>query len=231
MLKPIKNKKIYEYVIEQIQDMIMNGAINKGDRLPSERELAEQLKVSRTSVREALRVLEVIGLIESRQGEGNFVTGNIENKFFEPLSVFFRLNKGKPSDILELRKIIEIETASLAAQRITKKDIEKLENLLNRMRETDDEEENSRIDKEFHYTIAKATDNYLIIGLFNIIPSLMEAFIKDARLKILKRAQNREILVEQHGKIFNALKDKKPKDAAKAMLEHLEFANKMMNKK
>ena len=78
MLSPIKNTKIYEKVIEQIKDMVKKGEIKSGDKLPPERDLAEQLQVSRTSVREALRSMEMLGLVESRQGGGNFIKNNLE---------------------------------------------------------------------------------------------------------------------------------------------------------
>lgn len=73
MFSPIKNTRVYEKAIEQIKDMIVEGTFKKGDKLPSEREMAESLQISRTSIREALRELEIMGLIESRQGDGNFV--------------------------------------------------------------------------------------------------------------------------------------------------------------
>jgi GntR family transcriptional repressor for pyruvate dehydrogenase complex len=79
MLKPIKNTKIYEQVIDRIKGMIADGTLDIGDQLPTERFLAEQLHVSRTSIREALRAMEIIGLIECRQGEGNFVRESSEN--------------------------------------------------------------------------------------------------------------------------------------------------------
>ena len=94
MFISVKNKKVYEEVIEQIKDMIYNGILKKGDKLPSERDMVEELQVSRTSVREALRSLEVIGLIESRQGEGNFVKDSLEKGHIEPPSV---MHMGKDS--------------------------------------------------------------------------------------------------------------------------------------
>ena len=77
MFNSISNKKVYEQVIEQIQKNIMDGTFKKGDKLPSERELSEKMAVSRTSIREALRVLETMGVVESKQGEGNFIFSNI----------------------------------------------------------------------------------------------------------------------------------------------------------
>lgn len=225
MFKPIKSKKIYEYVVEQIQQMIVNGDLKSGDKLPSERELAERLKVSRTSIREALRALEVLGLIESRQGEGNFIKKSLDNGFFQPLSVMFMLNKDNPSDILELRIAIEVEAASLAARRINDEDIQELEELMDKLIESDDERYSAKYDTEIHYKIASVTKNYLIINLLNGISSLIETFIKNARESILRENEEKDILIRQHRKICDALIERDPDKAASAMREHLIFVN------
>ena len=89
MLSPVKSTKIYEMVMEQIKDIVKKGELKSGDKLPSERDLCEKLEVSRASIREALRALQMLGLIESKHGEGNFINENIENSLLEPLSIFF----------------------------------------------------------------------------------------------------------------------------------------------
>ncbi len=126
MFIPIKNAKVYEQVIEQIKTMIISGNLQKGDKLPSERELVDQLKVSRTSIREALRALEIVGLIKCKQGEGNFIRDNFDNSLFEPLSLVFMLERSNKEDIIEVRRIIEVEAAALAAKRITKDQLKKV---------------------------------------------------------------------------------------------------------
>ena len=126
MFSNISNKKVYEQVIEQIQDNIMDGTFKKGDKLPSERDLSETMGVSRTSIREALRVLETMGVVESRQGEGNFICSNIEKSLLQPLSMMFKLNEGSWSDIFELRNVLEIECARLSALRATELDCREL---------------------------------------------------------------------------------------------------------
>jgi GntR family transcriptional repressor for pyruvate dehydrogenase complex len=87
MFNPIKVTKIYEQIIQQIKDMIADGTLKSGDKLPTERELVEKFNVSRASIREALRSLENIGIVESKQGEGNFIGRNIENILYEPLEL------------------------------------------------------------------------------------------------------------------------------------------------
>ena len=89
MLNPVKNIKVYEVIMEEIKDIVKKGELKSGEKLPSERELADKLEVSRTSVREALKALTMLGLIESKHGEGNFIKSNFENSLLEPLSIVF----------------------------------------------------------------------------------------------------------------------------------------------
>lgn len=230
MFSPIKNTKVYEQVVDQIKNMIADGTLKRGDKLPSERELVEQLKVSRTSIREALRSLEIIGLVECKQGEGNFIKKSFEDSLFEPLSVMFMLEESNESEILEIRRIIEVETAALAAKRITDEELAYLNSLINSFRETDDENCAAKIDKDFHYGIAKASRNYLIMNILNAISSLMDSFIKDARSKIISAEKNKSLLINQHDNIYKGLLSREPSKAANAMREHLDFTIKYMIK-
>ncbi|PRR80069.1 HTH-type transcriptional regulator LutR [Clostridium liquoris] len=230
MFNPVKNTKVYEQVIYQIKDMINKGVLKKGDKLPSERDMVESLQVSRTSIREALRSLEIIGLIESKQGEGNFIRSSFENSLIEPLSIMFMLQDSNPGEILELRKIIEKETAGLAAERITEEELKELELLMGKFKELVEGEQMVSVDREFHYKIAQASKNFLILSIFNAISSLMESFIKDARKNILIKEENKEILYKQHENIYKALLNKNPQQAMKAMIEHLDFTNEYMTR-
>lgn len=229
MLSPIKNTKVYEQVMEQIKAMIVDGTLKKGDKLPTERELVEMLQVSRTSVREAMRAMEIIGLIECKQGGGNFVRDNFENNLFEPLSIMFMLEKGDTKEIIELRKIIEVETVVLAADRITEEELESIGNIIEDLKNSTNEESAVKIDKRFHYEIAKASKNSLIISILNAISSLIDAYIKNARTKILAEGDNKVLLSSQHEKVYIALKKHDSAEAAEAMRQHLDFANKYMS--
>ena len=91
MSEEFKETKVYTKVINDIKEKILSGELKNGDRLPSEREMAERLDVSRTSIREAIRTLEIMGLIESKRGSGNYITNSFGNSLFEPLSIMFML--------------------------------------------------------------------------------------------------------------------------------------------
>ncbi|KOR24686.1 GntR family transcriptional regulator [Clostridium sp. L74] len=230
MFMPIKNAKVYEQVIEQIKTMIISGNLQKGDKLPSERELVDQLKVSRTSIREALRALEIVGLIKCKQGEGNFIRDNFDNSLFEPLSLVFMLEKSNKEDIIEVRRIIEVEAAALAAKRITKEQLKKLEYIIDEIKNSEDEKILVKLDKNFHYEIAQASNNFILLNIINSCSTLIDSLIQNARykIKIMKNFDNKKELLDQHEKIYLALKEKDSKLASKLMNEHLEFSEKFL---
>jgi GntR family transcriptional repressor for pyruvate dehydrogenase complex len=224
MFNPIKNTKVYEQVIDQIKDMIAEGTLKKGDKLPSERSLVEQLQVSRASLREALRALEVIGLIECKQGEGNYIKTNFEDNLLEPLSIMYRLEGSHPKEIWELRKIIEVEAIGLAAKRINDVQLRELKELLDSFNDDKDEVYNAEIDKQFHYKIAECSGNILIYNILRTVSVLVEDYIKDIRTIILTEQENKEVLIQQHKNMFLAIKKHSSSEGRKEMREHLDFA-------
>jgi len=230
MFSPIKNTKVYEQVIDQIKDMIEKGLLKKGDKLPSERGLVEQLKVSRASIREALRALEVIGLIECKQGEGSYIKASFQDNLFEPLSIMFMLEGRNEEEIWELRKILEVEASGLAAKRITSDQLNELSEITKRFMNSDNEDINAEIDKEFHYKIAECSANVLIFNILRTVSTLVDHFIKDARKLILMHQGNKEILMSQHKEIYLAIEKRSSADARQAMRVHLDFANKYKSK-
>lgn len=229
MFSSISNKKVYEQVIEQIQNNIMNGTFKKGDKLPSERDLSEKMGVSRTSIREALRVLETMGVVESRQGEGNFICSNIEKSLLQPLSMMFKLNEGSWNDIFELRNILEIECARLSALRATDLDCRELVSIINDMEKETLGENRLNIlvdlDKKFHNNLSNISKNYLIESLFITTSNLFEKFIEDARYKIISYdCSNRSTdLLIQHKNICEAIIKKDENAAAESMRKHMKY--------
>jgi GntR family transcriptional repressor for pyruvate dehydrogenase complex len=223
MFTPIKSTRVYEQVVVQIKRMIIDGTLKKGDKLPAERDLAEELQVSRTSVREALRALDVIGLVEIRQGAGNYIKESFGNSLFEPMSMMFMLEKGTPHEILEFRKVLEVEAAVLAAARINDEEVEALGMLLEKMKSCDNEDSNIVLDKEFHFTIAKASKNLLIINILQVISQLIDEFIKDSRKKILRYEDNGVRLTIQHEMLYRSLKNRDINGAYSAINGHFKL--------
>ena len=230
MFSNITNKKIYQQVINQIQDMILSGKLKKGDKLMSERELSEKMGVSRTSIREALRVLETMGIIEGRQGEGNFICNNIESSLIQPISMMFILNNGSYEEILELRNMIELEAVKLAAIRGTEEEFEELKMISQNLTNNDENCDKEDIDKKIHYKIACMSKNFLIKSLYKISLNLLEDFIVNSRQKIVNYYNEEEILNNQHKKICDAIIAREPENAYKYMKEHLDLIKITMDK-
>jgi GntR family transcriptional repressor for pyruvate dehydrogenase complex len=224
MFSPIKTTKVYEQVILQIKDMIDKGILKKGDKLPSERALVEQLQISRTSIREALRALEVIGLIDCRQGEGNYIKASFQDNLFEPLSIMFMLEESNQDEIWELRKIMEVEASGLAAKRITEEQLQELKEIYQRFMNSVNEDVTAEIDKEFHYKIAECSGNILIFNILKTVSTLVDHFIVDARKLILVQEKNKKILFDQHKNVYLAIEKHSSAAARQAMREHLDFA-------
>jgi len=212
--------------MQQIQRMILNGQLEKGDKLPSERELAERMEISRTSVREGLRVLETMGVIESKHGEGNYICSNTASSIMDSFSMMFVLNNGKPIDILELRKYTELITVELAAQRGTQEDFNELEEILTKLAQSKLESEQILIDKQLHYKIASMSGNYLIQNMYITSANLFEKFIEDTRKNILAVEDNKYILLTQHENIVKEIMQQNPVKAVEAMKKHLNFIEK-----
>lgn len=230
MFTPVKNQKVYEVVIEQIKEMIKTGKLKKGDKLPPERELVEELKVSRTSIREALRSLEILGLVESKHGDGNFIKKNFDDSLLEPLSLMFMLQESSPKDVLELRMVLETETAMLAAKRIGADELKDIKAIIDKFKATADEKLNTELDVEFHHAIAQASKNLLLVNILSATSVLIDTFISDARYRIIEKEENKEKLIKQHEGIYKALLNKDALKAAEEMRKHLEFINKSIFK-
>ena len=228
MFKQIESNKVYMQIINQIKDSIRRGELKKGDRLPSERQMSEQLSVSRATVREAIRALEIMGLVQCIQGEGNFITNNVENSLIEPISMMFILNQGRINEINELRRALELEAIELASKKIDNESIIRLEKLCKKIETDSNEIVRAEADKQFHYEIARASENILIINILNAASFLIESFIKDVRIRIITNTENIDIINSQHRSILNALQNKNTMKAVYYMQQHMDLINKFI---
>ena len=231
MFQEIKNAKNYELIIAQIRDMILNGNLKKGDKLPSERDLAVQMNVSRSSVREALIALQTTGIVEAKHGGGNFIRNNFEESLLEPLSLAFFLEKGSFDDLYQVRAILETEMAGVAAQNITEEEKIQLQDIITKIYVTEATETflNSKLDRELHYTIAKASKNLIFVSIFNIITQIMLFSINYNREKILNSPDNEEKLVAIHRNICSKIIKNDVDGAKVAMKEHFDYVSKFIN--
>lgn len=222
--KPIKNSKVYEQVIDQIKQLIYEGKIKRGDRLPSERKLKEQLNVSRASIREAFSALEMIGLIESRHGEGTFIKTSPDKNILEPLSIILMLEESSVEDLIELRRVLEVDSVRLAAERRTEKELREIEGYIEKLANSSGFEEKSvEADEKFHYTIARSSKNKALYYTMISISELIDYQIYNIRTKLVSQEKPMQIFLAQHKLIYEAIKSKDSKQAIKAMKDHLDY--------
>lgn len=229
MFKPVKTKKIYEEVIEQVKQLIVDGKLQPGDKLLSERELSERLSVSRASIREAFSALEIMGIITIRPGEGSFVRQVSFEGMLEPLSFLLHVDIDDVMKLLEVRKILEVEIAALAAERATEEDIEDIRQALNRMvEEVNAGEIGDSADAEFHFAILKAAHNPILIKLMSAVSDLMSSTFHFSRQRLFMTENMPKILYDSHCAIFQAIVQKKGKLASNLMAKHLRMIEKAM---
>ncbi|GLH72250.1 GntR family transcriptional regulator [Geothrix limicola] len=225
---PIKTKRLYEEIVEQIKKLITDGRLKPGDKLLAERELAEQFQVSRASVREAIRTLEMLGVIDIRPGEGTFVRGTETDDIIRPLAMFLAVERSSLLDMFEMRRIFETATASLAAERATEEELDHIEAMLEKMRErlnVLDPEKGEEFDAAFHYAVAEATHNSLLTKLFKTVSEEFAKANSVARRQLYHdNIQNAQRIIDQHSEILEAIRSRSPKKASEAMLAHLIFA-------
>ena len=175
-IKPIKKSNISSQVFEQIKAEIANGEWAPGSRIPSENEFVKMLNVSRVTVRNALQRLIALELLEVRQGDGTFVREFSADMYMNSLMPMLFLKKVKLLEVLEFRKVIEIETGALTVERATQEDITRLEVIYDKMKKhIDNAERFAAEDLNFHMVLAETTKNSLVIKVNYIIKDILSA--------------------------------------------------------
>jgi GntR family transcriptional repressor for pyruvate dehydrogenase complex len=204
--------------VEQIRALIREGRWAPGDQIPPERELAERFRVSRTSVREALRALEMQGVIDSRQGGGTFVRIADTEALVPPLAAAILRGRRELAEVLEVRELIEPGIARRAAARAKDEHVSELENLLQQQRECI-EQGRSFVDEDtaFHYTLARAANNHILLRLHNVILDLL----RESRQSYLHVPDRPQMSLRGHEAILGAIKNQDAESAYQASLAHI----------
>lgn len=223
-LQPVARRSLSDGIVEQITALIASNVFKPGDRIPSEKELCRQFCVGRTSVREALRSLSVMGILESHPGEGTFVCLNPGRYLERVFQWGLLLDRKVVEDLVETRLMLESQTADLAAQKATKKDLRDIEVALEGMEESlADPEKYLESDLRFHLGIARATQNSILHNLLTTIRGYLQAFIRETLASSPASDSTRRAAVSlaEHKKILRALKKGDPEEARRAMTEHI----------
>lgn len=229
MFRPVKTKKVYEEIVEQVKRLIVDGKLQPGDKLLSERELSEELNVSRASVREAFSAMEMMGVITIRPGEGSFVRQVSFEGMLEPLSFILQVEIDDIMQLLEVRKILEVEMAALAAMRATPEDLEAIQRALNSMlSEIRQGEIGDAADVSFHFAVAQAANNSILIKVMSTLTDVMASAFLSSRQKMFFVENMPSALYASHLGVYEAIVAKDPKLARIRMREHLTMVEEVM---
>ncbi len=222
MFNKVQTKKVYMKIVEQVRDLIKEGRLKPGDKLPPEQILAEKFGTSRPSVREALSALEILGITESRGGKGNFIKDNFNFPLYE--QKFRELEEEEsPFELLEARKVVETEIVGLAAKKATEEEIAAIQESLDKMKSAmTNIPEIMEFDREFHINIARAAHNNLLFSMMIYLADLSKEKLwinlKEKSWGIPGRPQK---YFKEHMEILKAIKNKDSKGARNKMYDHL----------
>lgn len=222
MFNKVKTKKVYMKIVEQVRDLIKEGRLKPGDKLPPEQVLAEEFGTSRPSVREALSALEILGITESRGGKGNFIKDNFNFPLYE--QKFRELEEEEsPFELLEARKVLETEIVGLAAKNATEEEIATIQGSLNKMKDAmTNIPEIMEFDREFHINIARAAHNSLLFSMMIYLTDLSkEKLWINLKEKSWSIPGHTQKYFEEHNEILKTIKNKDSKGARNRMYDHL----------
>jgi len=220
----ITSQRIYQQIVDQITRMVQEGTLRPGDRLPPERQLAEEFGVSRSAVREALSALRMMGLVEARVGEGTFVTQPPDERFISPLALVLTIEQSKAvgRELLELRAAVEAEGAALAAMRREADDLAAMDDALRAM-EADLKEGRlgAEADWRFHDAVASASGNALLLQTMRSLSDTMKEALGLYREQLLQIPGMGQTLLQDHREVLEAIRIQDPAAARDRMLTHI----------
>ena len=223
----VEQQKSYEHVLTYLEDALRDGKLTLGQSLPPERELAEQLGISRNSVREAVRLLEHMGFLVSSQGAGNFISCNIQRNLQDSFDMLILLQQIDYHQLAELRSGLELQAALLAVDRITDSQVDRLDSLVRQMTACPPEM-GAQLDKQLHDEIAAISGNQLIIQILRALSSTIDRFISDMRRRILQNPRTGNQPQYAHEQMVDALRRRDKTHLMLAVNHHFNVVNSNM---
>ena len=231
----VRQRRLSDDIVEQLEGMILEGTLKSGERLPAERALAEQFGVSRPSLREAIQKLAAKGLLVSRQGGGNYVVETLGSTFSDQLLHLLESNPEAQRDLLEFRQTLEASCAYYAALRATEVDRERLTAAFDALQDCyarDDEVsriEEGAADARFHLAIAEASHNAVLLhtirGLFDL---LKRNVVTNIGGMYQQRTETRDMLINQHRDLYLAIIEGRAEQAREVSTRHLLYVQEVL---
>ena len=222
----IEQSRTADAVVHQIEQLILEGVLRDGDRLPAERDLAVRMDVSRPILREALKTLETRGLLTTRRGGGTHVANIVGEVFAEPMRELIASHPKATADYLEYRREVEAVAAEMAARRATDADKALLSDIVARMEHahaTADFEAEVEIDVEFHNAVGECAHNLILLHTLRSCYRLLADGVFFNRARVYDLPGAREDLLAQHQAIFHAVREGDPEAARSAAVEHISY--------
>ena len=215
----VRKTRVFEDVARQIQRLIVDGVLTPGELLPPERQLAEQFGVSRNSVRDAIRALELTGFVIARHGEGNVVADVSADTLVAPIATLLLHKRKLVAELLDVRRMIEPALAARAAVHASDEEIAHLEEILDRQRQkTGRGESTVEEDSQFHYSIALAAGNSVVRKLLDVLMDLL----RETRARSLQVEGRLERSLAGHRRVLHAIQHRDAEEAERAVRQHLE---------
>lgn len=216
---PAKRSKLYQDVANRIRDLISSGELLPGQPLPPERKLAEQFKVGRAVIREAVRQLEASGLVESRHGGGNYVREITSEHLVAPIASLLSNNVRLRRELMDARLFFEPQVAREAAARATPEDLKLLEDVVRRQAErVASGEPTAEEDAQFHSLLARATHNTVVERILEVINGLLEETYE----RPFHHSERSQLSLQGNERVLEAVRRQDQDAAQKAMAEHIE---------
>jgi GntR family transcriptional repressor for pyruvate dehydrogenase complex len=229
-ISKITNRKTYEIIAEQLQEQILSGKLQPGEKLPSTKELAERFQVGRSTMREALSALKAMGLINIYQGEGCFVRSIDPDSIPIPEFNALLMSRETILELMEARKALEIANASIAAEKRTEEDLAAFAEVLDQMeKHLGDDEAGEQADIRFHMILAESTHNSIMVRLLESISSQMQLAIRETRrLQMFANKRVSRQLWQEHHAIFDAVRRRDSAAAQECMRTHLHHVERVL---
>ncbi|MBE0388370.1 pyruvate dehydrogenase complex transcriptional repressor PdhR [Pseudoalteromonas luteoviolacea] len=220
----IKAAKLSDVILEQLENMILEGSLLPGEKLPPERELAKQFEVSRPSLREAIQKLEAKGLVTRRQGGGTYVKNQLEEGLTDPLFDLISKHPESQFDLLEFRHALEGIAAYYAALRGTDNDMDKVKQSYDNIAEVgDDLALKAKAINAFHFTVAEASHNVVLLHLVRGMQTLLEQNVLQNLTVLVQKSDVSEQLAQHRAVLMDAVIQGNPEKARLASNAHLAF--------
>jgi GntR family transcriptional repressor for pyruvate dehydrogenase complex len=218
-LEPIQRTRIPDEIANRLRLLIVDGTFKPDRPLPSERELARRLRVSRNSVRDAIRRLEVVGLLEARHGQGTFLRELSVDNLVTPMASVLTFNRARQADLMDVRRVFEPAVAGMAARRADASEIDEVDRILvAQRRKVQSGKPTIGEDTAFHAALARATHNPVIVGIMETLNDLLV----ESRARALQRRGHSMLSLGGHAAVLKALRRRDSNRAAIAMREHID---------